>query len=515
MTRDLVLAIDIGTGSVRVALVGLDGRIQAMVQREHDQLTPRHGWSEQRASQWWANAANGIRQILVEHPGAAGRLLCVATCGQMHGTVLVDDDLHPVLDEVPLWNDKRCEAEVEAFSASHDLPALMALTGNPPTTAWPAFKLQWLKNNRPDAWSKASGVLMPKDFINACLTGIRATDLSEASCFYLLDARTGHYDAGLLTEFRLDRTFLPEIKAATDVIGTVLPAVCRSTGLPDGLPVVAGTSDMAASILGSGVYESGVASDSTGTSTLLTVVSDAPRPAIGVNNLHLANRAWGVFTILDAGGDAMRWARLAFHDNALSYSEISAMAEQAPVGSGGLVFLPYLSGERNAAHHNTRAQFFGLTRRHRAGDMHRAVIEGSAFGARRCLDDLRAATGPISQLIASGGGSRSDFVLTIKASIYGLPILRTADAENGIVGCAMIGGLGLGAFADTAAAVRRCVRHDREIQPNPAWQDKYARLFTVFNDLYRLSLPYYDLLDAVEGDTGEGEAADEHRKSRT
>lgn len=509
MTRDRILAIDIGTGSVRVALVGLDGRIEAMVQREHDQLTPKHGWSEQRASQWWANAEAGIRQILADHPGAANQLLCIATCGQMHGTVLVDDTLRPVLDEVPLWNDKRCEAEVTAFSARGDLSRIMMLTGNPPTTAWPAFKLMWLKTHRPEAWRKASGVLMPKDFINACLTGVCATDLSEASCFYLLDARTGHYDGGLLALFGLDPGFLPEIKAATDVIGTVLPAVCRSTGLPEGLPVVAGTSDMAASILGSGVYESGVASDSTGTSTLLTVVSDAPRPAIGVNNLHLANRAWGVFTILDAGGDAMRWARLAFHDNALSYAEIAAMAEGSPAGCGGLVFLPYLSGERNAARHNARAQFFGLTRRHRAGDMHRAVIEGSAFGARRCLDDLTAATGPISRLIASGGGSRSDFVLTVKASIYGLPILRTADAENGIVGCAMIGGLGLGVFADTAAAVRACVRFDREIRPNPAWQDKYSRLFTVFNDLYRLSAPYYDMLDAVEGDHRDATPGDE------
>ena len=499
MVRDRILAIDIGTGSVRVALVSLDGRITAMVQHEHDQLTPRHGWSEQRASQWWANAESGIRQILADHPDAADRLLCIATCGQMHGTVLVDDDLRPVLDEVPLWNDKRCEAEVEAISSRADLPELVKLTGNPPTTAWPAFKLQWLKHHRPEAWDKASGVLMPKDYINACLTGVRATDLSEASCFYLLDARSGRYDDRLLALFGLSRDFLPEVKAATDIIGTVLPTICRATGLPDGLPVVAGTSDMAASILGSGVYETGVVSDSTGTSTLLTVVSPDPQPVAGVNNLHLANRAWGVFTILDSGGDAMRWARLAFHDNALSYAEIAAMAERAPAGSGGLVFLPYLSGERNAARRNARAQFFGLTRRHRAGDLHRAVIEGSAFGARRCLDDLRAATGQIGQLIASGGGSRSDFVLTIKASIYDLPILRTADAENGIIGCAMVGGLGLGAFADTAEAVRRCVRYDKEIKPNPAWRDRYAKLFGVFVDLYRLGVPFYDRLDEIEG----------------
>lgn len=499
MTRDTVLAIDVGTGSVRVALVGLDGTIFAMVQREHDQITPQHGWSAQRASQWWANAHDGIREILSDHPEMARRLLCVSTCGQMHGTVLVDEAGEPAYDEVPLWNDKRCEAEVRAFATANDSDVIRSLTGNPPTTAWPAFKLAWIRKHEPEAWARATGVLMPKDFINFRLTGVRATDLSEASCFYLLNAGSGRYDDKLLKLFGLDRDFLPDVKASTDVIGPVLPAICWSTGLPDGLPVVAGTSDMAASILGSGVYETGVASDSTGTSTLLTVVGAAPGDGATVNNLHLANRAWGVFTILDAGGDAMRWARLVFHDNALSYQDVTSLAEAVEAGSGGLVFLPYLTGERNAERHNSRAQFFGLTRRHRIGHLHRAVIEGSAFGARRCLDDLARATGPISRLVASGGGARSDFVLTVKASIYGLPIQRTSNAENGIVGCAMIGGLGLGAHQDVATAVRRSVRYDREILPDPAWQERYDRLRDVFNRLYRQSAAFYDTLDEVEG----------------
>lgn len=499
MMRDTVLAIDVGTGSVRVALVGLDGTILAMVQREHDQITPQRGWSAQRASQWWTNAHDGIRQILSENQGIARRLLCVSTCGQMHGTVLVDDDGRTVLDEVPLWNDKRCEEEVRAFARANDPSDIRSLTGNPPTTAWPAFKLTWIRRHEQEAWARATGVLMPKDFINFRLTGVRATDLSEASCFYLLNAKTGRYDDGLLKLFDIDRDFLPDVKAATEVIGSILPAISRSTGLPEGLPVVAGTSDMAASILGSGVYQTGVASDSTGTSTLLTVVSAAPGEGATVNNLHLANRAWGVFTILDAGGDAMRWGRLAFHDNALSYQEVTSLAEQVEAGSGGLVFLPYLTGERNAERHNSRAQFFGLTRRHRIGHLHRAIIEGAAFGARRCLDDLTKATGPISRLVASGGGARSDFVLTIKASIYGLPIQRTSNAENGIVGCGMVGGLGLGAYQDVASAAERCIRYDREILPNPAWQERYERLRDVFNRLYLQSAAFYDTLDEVEG----------------
>ena len=166
----------------------------------------------------------------------------------------------------------------------------------------------------------------------------------------------------------------------------------------------------------------------------------------------------------------MRWGRLAFHDNSLSYQEIAELSENAEPCCGGLIFLPYLTGERNALHKNTRAQFFGLTRNHRIGDMHRAILEGAAFGARRCLEELTSNCGPITKLVASGGGARSTFVLSMKASIYGLPIVRSEEPENGLVGCAMIAGMGMELYEDAEAATHACVHLGETIAPDPQWQ---------------------------------------------
>ena len=497
MERDIFLAIDVGTGSVRVALIGRDGKLHAVIQKEHNQITPHHGWSEQSATQWWKGTRDGITHLLKDHPEYRDRLLCICTCGQMHGTVLVDADNKPTLDLVPLWNDKRNEAEVSAFCSAHDVKSLLPRTANPPTAAWPAFKLHWIRKQLPEVWDKTDCMLMPKDFINLCLTGVRATDYSEASCFYMMNAESLDYDPTLLALLDIPRSLLPPIFAASEVIGTVLKEVCLETSLPEGLPVVAGTSDMAASILGSGVWEPGTASDSTGTSTLLTVITKASSPGMRINNLHMANNAWGAFTILDAGGDAMRWGRLAFHDNSLSYQEIAELSESAEPCCGGLIFLPYLTGERNALHKNTRAQFFGLTRNHRIGDMHRAILEGAAFGARRCLEELTSNCGPITKLVASGGGARSKFVLRMKASIYGLPIVCSEEPENGLVGCAMIAGIGMGLYEDAEAATHACVHHGDTIAPDPQWQHRYQKAYEIFCDLYDSALPFYDRIDGL------------------
>lgn len=230
---------------------------------------------------------------------------------------------------------------------------------------------------------------MPKDYINFMLTGAMATDYSEASCYFLMDSETRSWSSQACETFGLRVDQLPELKLSSDIIGQVTQRAADLTGLPAGIPVVAGTSDMAASLLGSGVYEPGMASDSTGTSTLMTVVSPRPLHHPLVNNLHLANAAWGGFTILDAGGDAVRWARLALADNQITHPQLLQEAAAVPAGAEGLLFLPYLTGERLAEHTNSRAQFFGLQRKHRRGHLFRAVLEGVAFASWRNLRQLQ------------------------------------------------------------------------------------------------------------------------------
>ncbi|EGQ8195796.1 xylulokinase [Vibrio parahaemolyticus] len=493
--KDIVLAIDVGTGSVRAALVDQTGNIIDIVQKEHDQITPHIGWSEQSPSSWWQGATNCTRELLSKHADKLARIAAVASCGQMHGTVLLDADGELAIDSAILWNDKRTESVVQEFKARTQPEELAKIVNNPPTTAWSGFKLMWVRENLPEVWSKIAKVVMPKDFINYKLSGTIATDYSEASCFYLMDHNTREYSDAVLELTGIPREILPNIYLATDVIGEVTESAAQETLIPQGTPVVAGTSDFAATLLGSGVHKVGQASDSTGTSTLITVVTDTPSDNLLLNNLHLANPAWGTFSILDAGGDAMRWARLALQDNAISYAELVESAKQSPVGANSLIFLPYLTGERNANKTNSRAQFFGLARKHRVKDLYRSVMEGVAFAAKRNIDLMNS---NVDYFIASGGGAKDDFWLEIKASIYNRPIVKTKAEENGVLGCAMIAGLGVGLYQSIEQAVEQTVQFEREILPNPAWVEFYAKEYELFNALYEQSQNFYDALDNLD-----------------
>jgi xylulokinase len=211
--------------------------------------------------------------------------------------------------------------------------------------------------------------------------------------------------------------------------------------------------------------------------------------------MSVDGKSWNAFTILDAGGDAMRWARRAFHQNEYTYEKIVQLAESAPAGSDNLLFLPYLNGERLGAHQNARAQFFGLTSGHGIAHLHRAVMEGVAFAALRNLRLMKAAGHTMDRLVASGGGAKTKLWLEIKASIYDCPIVVPKKAECGVVGCAILAGVATGVYRDFEDAISRCVEFESEIFPNPAWVERYAPLGEFFDDLHESSQRFYDRLD--------------------
>ena len=498
MARDLLLAIDVGTGSVRAALLTVDGQTVAFAAEEHEQIVPQFGWSEQRPADWWAGAVAVIRRVLHDVPGGAGRVAAIGACGQMHATVLVDGDGRPAVDAVPLWNDKRNRAELDRFMAGQPWRDLLPLAGNPPSVAWWGFKLQWLQAHRAEAYARARLVLSPKDWINFRLTGAVATDAPEASCTYLFDVATGQWSGALARRLGIDPALLPPVREPFEVLAPVSAAAAAETGLEAGIPVVVGISDYPAALLGSGVIAPGLASDVTGTSTLLTLCTDAPVLDPIVSNVRGALPNWSAFTILDAGGDAMRWARRAFHEKSYEYDRIVSLAGSAPAGADMLLFLPYLNGERLGPRTNARAQFVGLTSGHGAGHLHRAVMEGVAFAAARNLRIMEAAGTRLDRMIAAGGGARTRLWLEIKASVYGCPILVTETEECGVLGCAMLAGTGIGWYPGLAAAAARLVRFGDEIQPNPAWSDTYARLAPVFEHAYQNSGTLWTMLEAAE-----------------
>ena len=395
MTRDLFLAIDVGTGSCRAALVDAAGRIHAIAHHEHDQIVPRHGWSEQRPAAWWDGTVASLRAVLERVPDATRRVAAICACGQMHGAVLVDADGRLTRETAPLWNDKRSVDQVAAFAATGAAPEALALTANAPAPAWPAFKLAWLIAHDPGAVARAAHLLMPKDWINLNLTGQVAQDRTEASLSFLMDWRRRDWSDRMLELTGLPRRLLPDLRDPSEILGAVTPAAAAQTGLPKGLPVLVGGGDYPMALLGSGALAPGTGSDVTGTSTILTLIRDAPVMAGGVSNVLSAAGALGQFPPCWTRRDAVRWARRRVHYR--QRAELCPMGRRPPPpsrfpGANTLFFLPYLARRTVSRAQPIRARrFFGLT----AGSWpartcNRAVLEGRrSFPSGWRLDGCR------------------------------------------------------------------------------------------------------------------------------
>lgn len=498
MRGDLTLAIDVGTGSVRAALVDGAGRIVFIAGREHEQIVPAFGWSEQRPEDWWAGVVHVVRQAVDWLGPDAGRVQAVCACGQMHGTVLVDAAGELTRPTAPLWNDKRTAEFVARFEREHSPSGALAETGNPPAPAWPGFKLQWIKANDPEAYRRAAAVLMPKDFVNLRLCGEIATDVTEASVSFLMHPGERRWSPEMLDRLGLDAARLPPIRLPQEILGGVSRDAAAATGLSEGTPVLAGAGDFPLALLGSGVCRAGLGSDVTGTSCIITLLAAAPLLDPEICNVATAEGNWGAFVLLESGGDAMRWARRAFHGGRVSYEEVAEWAASAPAGSDALFFLPYLVGERLGEHRNARAQLFGLAAGHGAAHLHRAVMEGVAFAANRHIRIMEAATGVrLETVVASGGGAKSELWLRIKASAYDRPIVVPEEAECSVIGCAVLAAQATGRFARLPEAAAALVRHRDEIRPVPEWRDRYARMQPLFDRLYANAQGFYDELDAL------------------
>ncbi|MFB2552450.1 xylulokinase [Ensifer soli] len=498
MADDLFLAIDVGTGSVRAALVDGRGRVLTIAAREHEQIVPQFGWSEQRPADWWDGVAAAIRDVLDREDGARDRISAVAACGQMHGTVLIDANGALARQTAPLWNDKRTVAHVEAFERAHAAETYLADSANPATPAWPGFKLQWLRDTDPDAWARTAAVLMPKDWINLKLTGEIAMDRTDGGASFLMDPATRDWSGRMIGLLGLDRAKLAPLRDPVEILGQVTAAAARETGLRAGTPVMVGGGDYPVALLGSGVCRPGIGSEVMGTSAIVTAIAQAPLLDPAVCNVGTVEGNWGAFMLLESGGDAMRWARRAFHGRQASYEEIVAKAAEAPAGAERLFFMPYLAGERLGAHRNARAQFFGIGAAHGLSHLHRAVLEGVAFAVKRHIDILDRISGaPVERVIASGGGAKTALWMKIKASVYGIPILVPSEPECGIVGCAAIAATATGRFARVEEAADAFVSYSEEILPDPAWAETYRTMQAVFEKLYRHSQSLYDDLDRL------------------
>lgn len=477
MAGEYVVAIDIGTQSTRAALVDADGQIRDMASSPVDLFAPQPGWAEQDPEQWWQTTVDNIAAILERNRGA--RVAAVGVGAQMHSLVAVDASGAALTTRSALWSDKRCLHQVQDLLSRPDADELCGLAGNRPVPAWCGFKMAWLRANMPAAYDQAATLLVAKDFVNLRLCGTAATDLTEASGSFLCDAVTGQWSEPLLAAVGVDRAKLPPIAEPAAVIGTVRAEVAARTGLAAGTPVVAGSGDMLCQLLGAGITRPGRAAVVAGTASIVAVAAPDATTDGRLMNLRSASGGWMHFGISDAAGKAFRWFADELCPAMTDFDALTSKAADVPAGSAGLLFFPYLLGERTLGSARSRASFVGATLQHDRAHFIRAVLEGITLEDCRALRALRP-EGIDEPIRCTGGGADSDVWNQIRADVFGHPVQTLTQAEGGIQGVAILAGVGAGWYSDAAAGAEQVIRPARTWTPSPGAGEVYAEAFRTF-----------------------------------
>jgi xylulokinase len=484
--------LDVGTTGVKALALSPRGEVLAVASRGYPLSTPRPGWSEQDPEDWWGAAESALSEV------SRGRDVAgIGLSGQMHGLVVLDD-ADRVIRPAILWNDQRTAAECDEIEERVGAERLIALTGNRALTGFTAPKLLWLRRHEPEAYARISRVMLPKDYVRFRLTGEWAIDASDASGTLLLDVARRDWSADVLDALELPRRWLPPVLESPEQAG----AIHASHKLLQGTPVAAGAGDQPAAAVGVGVDAPGRLSVVLGTSgvVLAALPAYAHDPEARVHTFcHAVPGTWQAMGVMLSAAGSLEWFQAAFASD-VPFERLVDEAEAWRPGADGLLFLPYLSGERTPhADPDARGAFVGLELRHDRGALVRAVLEGVAFGLRDSLDLIRALGVETRVGRASGGGARSRLWLRIVASALGVPLELTESEEGSAFGAALLGGVAAGVFADVGDAVERCVRVSDGVEPDPGLQEAYAELQPRYRALYPALRPFRTVPDAATG----------------
>lgn len=492
----LVLGIDVSTTATKAILVDGSGAVRGIGVAEYPYETPRPQWSEQDPALWWDGTQAAIRAALAAAGVDGGDVAAVGLTGQMHGSVLLDADDHPVRPAI-LWNDQRTAAECDAIREAVGPERLIQITGNDALTGFTAPKLLWVRSHEPEAWARVTGVMLPKDYVRLRLTGERAVDKADGAGTLLFDLAARDWSEEMLAALDLDPTLFPRTFEGPAVTGTVTAGAAAATGLAAGTPVVAGGGDQSANAVGVGVVDPGTAALSLGTSGVVFAATDRPLfdPDGRVHAFcHAVPGRWHLMSVMLSAAGSFRW----FRDALAPGVDFGALADEAAgvaPGSDGLLFLPYLTGERSP-HPDplARGAFVGLTVAHQRRHLTRAVLEGVAFGLRDGLDLMLSAGMPLpDQLRASGGGTASPVWRQVLADVLGVELVGVGTTEGAAYGAALLAMPAGGLFASVADAVSEVVKVTPMAQPGPD-APRYAELHQVYRELYPGLAPIFPRL---------------------
>jgi xylulokinase len=475
-----VLGIDVSTTATKAVLVDPAGGVAGVGLAEYGFETPRPLWSEQDPALWWDGAQAAIRSVLASTGVAGDDVGCVGLTGQMHGLVLLDAD-DRVLRPAILWNDQRTAHACDEIREAIGKDRLVAITGNDALTGFTAPKLVWVRDHEPDLWARAAHVLLPKDFVRLHLTGEHALDKADGAGTQLFDLAARDWSPVVVEALGIDPAWLPSTFEGPAVTGTVTASAAAATGLRAGTPVVAGGGDQAANAVGVGVVSPGVTALSLGTSGVIFAATDSPviEPEGRVHAFcHAVPGRWHLMSVMLSAAGSLRWLRDTIAPGE-AFDDLVAPAAAAPAGSDGVLFLPYLSGERSP-HPDpyARGAYVGLTLAHGRGHLVRAVLEGVAFGLRDGLDLMTAAGMPAPvQVRASGGGTASPLWRQILADVLEAEIVTVSTTEGAAYGAALLAATGAGWFGSVDEAVGACVRATPVAAPGPdapAYREHHA-----------------------------------------
>jgi len=485
------LGIDVGTGGSRAVLIDHHGQIIAAKTVEHEAFaSPQTGWAEQDPRDWWRASASAIRAVVEDDKVNVDEIAGVGLSGQMHGSVLLDER-DEVLRPALIWCDQRTELQCQRLTNEIGASRLIELTCNPALTGFTLPKLLWVRDNEPEIWSQVRSVLLPKDYVRLRLTGAKATDVADASGTLLLDVSKRRWSTEMMAAAAIDEKILPRVYESQEITGVLSDTAAAEVGLRSGIPVVAGAGDQAAGAVGVGIVQPGSVSATIGTSGVVFAATNQPAldPKGRVHTFcHAIPARWHVMGVTQGAGLSLRWFKDQFgviDGDGDPYEYLISEAAAVPPGANGLLWAPYLMGERTPhLDPNARAALVGITASHTRAHVVRAILEGVAFSLRDSFEILKEMGVPAQNVRLAGGGARSALWRQIQADIYGQPVEIVEAEEGAAYGVALLAGVGTKAWSSVDEACLSVVKTKARIAPDIKSAELMDRQYKAFQALY-------------------------------
>jgi xylulokinase len=488
-----VIGIDTSTTATKALLIDQRGEVRGLGISSYGYQTPQPLWTEQDPALWWDATIAAVRQVRDQAGVDGSEVAAIGLTGQMHGSVLLDDR-GDVIRPAILWNDQRTEAECEEIRRRVGAERLIQVTGNDALTGFTAPKLLWVARHEPDNWARVNRILLPKDYVRYRLTDGYAVDAADGSGTILFDLARRTWSPEVLEALEIKAALLPPVFDGPEVTGTVSASAAQATGLRAGTPVVAGGGDQSANAVGVGAVTPGLVALSLGTSGVVFATTDGPviDPLGRVHAFcHAVAERWHMMGVMLSAAGSLRWLREALAPDT-SFADLVGAAAEVPAGSDGLLFLPYLTGERTP-HPDplARGAFVGLTIRHDLGHLTRAVLEGVAFGLRDGLD-LMTASGieAPAQMRASGGGTRSPLWRQILADVLQTEIATVSTEEGAAYGAGLLAAVGAGWFPSVQEACDAVITVEPSAKPS-GLGEAYLEAYSRYQRLYPALSPVF------------------------